>query len=98
MVKGFYSFIHLFPLDRCRWLACYIVDDAVDVFALVHNPFGNTLEHVPVDPGEFACHAVDARYGTDADCMVVCSIVSHDADGADVGADCEVLPDFAVES
>ena len=72
-----------FPLNRSRRFARDVVDDAVDVGYFVHDTGADGLQDFPRDASEVTRHAVDTRYGTDTDRVIVRSAVSHYPNAAD---------------
>lgn len=86
------------PLDGCRGLGRYVVDDAVDVLDLVYDTRRNFNQHVVRNIRPVGCHTVHAGDGTQSDRVVVGAFVAHYAHGTHAGKHGEVLPDFAVET
>ena len=87
-----------FPLDRSRRFARDVVDDAVDVRYFIDDASADGLQHFPRDASEVTRHAVDTRYGTDSNRVVVRSAVSHDPNAADAWKNREVLPYVAFKA
>ena len=73
----------LLPLNCSRRFARDVVDDAVDMGYFVHDTGADGLQDFPRDASEVTRHAVDTRYGTDTDRVVVRSAVSHYPNAAD---------------
>lgn len=88
----------LLPFDRSGRFARDVVDDAVDVRYFVDDTGADGLQHFPRDASKVTRHAVDTRYGTDANCVVVRSAVSHYPNAADAWKHREVLPYVAFEA
>ena len=65
------------PLNRSRRFARDVVDDAVDVRYFVHDTGADGLQHFLWKASEVTGHAVDTRNGTDSNCVVVRSAVTH---------------------
>ena len=86
------------PFDCCRRFARDVVDDAVDVGYFVYDASADRLQHFPRDASKVTRHAVDTRYGTDSDRVVVRSTVSHYPNTADAWKNREVLPYVAFET
>ena len=89
------NFLLLLPLNRSRRFARDVVDDAVDVGYFVDDAGADGLQHFPWKASEVTRHAVDTRYGTDSDRVVVCSTVTHYPQRcgcADAWKNREVLP------
>ena len=87
-----------FPLNRSRWFARDVVDDAVDVRYFIDNASADGLQDFPRDASEVTRHAVDTRNSTDTDCVVVRSAVSHYPNAADAWKNREVLPYVAFKA
>ena len=64
----------------------------------VHDTGTDGLQHFPRDASEVTRHAVDTRYGTDSNRVVVRSAVSHYPNAADAWKDGEVLPYVAFKA
>ena len=101
MMEGFRYFLYLsilLPLDRSGRFARDVVDDAVDVGYFVDDTGADRLQHFPRDASEVTRHAVDTRYSTDSNRVVVRSTVPHYPNAADAWKDREVLPYVAFEA
>ena len=81
----------LLPFDGAGWFRGDVVDDAVDVGYFVHDTGADGLQHFPRKASEVTRHAVDTCYGTDSNCVVVRSAVSHYPNAADAEKHREVL-------
>ena len=73
----------LLPFYRCRRFARDVVDDAIDVRYFVDDTGADGLQDFPRDASEVTRHAVDTRYGTDSNRVVVRSAVTHYSNAAD---------------
>ncbi len=97
-MEGFQYLVFLLPL-YCSWrFARDVVDDAVDVGYFVDDTGADGLQHFPRDAGKITGHAVDTRYGTDSDRVVVRSAVSHYPNASDAWKNREVLPHVAFKA
>ena len=56
------------------------------------------LENIPRNLCKVCSHAINGRYGTNTDRIVIRAAVAHDADGANTRQNGEVLPDFLVKT
>lgn len=92
------ALLYLLPLDRSRRFARDVVDDAVDVGYFIDDAGADGLQHFPRDASKVTRHAVDTRYGTDANRVVVRSAVSHYPNAADAWKNREVLPYVAFKA
>ena len=97
-IQRFLIVCHLFPLNRCRRFARDVVDDAVDVRYFVDDASADGLQHFPWKASEVTRHAVNTRYGTDSNRVVVRSAVTHYSNAADAWKHREVLPYVAFEA
>ena len=97
LITEMYLFLSL-PLDRSRRFARDVVDDAVDVGYFIHDAGTDGLQDLPRDASEVTRHAVDTRYGTDSNCVVVRSAVTHYSNAADAWKNREVLPYVAFKA
>ena len=89
---------YLLPLNRSRRFARDVVDDAVDVGYFVDDTGADGLQDFPRNASEVTRHAVDTRYGTDTDRVVIRSAVSHYSNAADAWKNREVLPYVAFKA
>ena len=80
-----------FPLHRCGGLAGDVVDNSVDALDLVDDAAADLVEQLVGDARPVGGHEVLGRYGTQGEHAVVAAAVAHDANGARVGQDGEVL-------
>ena len=80
-----------FPLHRCGGLAGDVVDNSVDALDLVDDAAADLVEQLVGDAGPVGGHEVLGRHSAQRKHAVVAAAIAHDADGARVGQDGEVL-------
>ena len=83
--------LYLFPLHRCGGLAGDVVDNSVDALDLVDDAAADLVEQLVGDAGPVGGHEVLGRHSAQRKHAVVAAAIAHDADGARVGQDGEVL-------
>ena len=100
-MEGFRYILYLsilLPLDCSRRFARDVVDDAVDVRYFVDDAGADGLQYFPWKTSEVTRHAVDTRYGTDSNRVVVRSAIPHYPNAADTWKNREVLPYVAFKA
>ena len=80
LFKPFMKLCLLFKLNRSRWLARQIVKYSIDPTHLVYNSAHDCLEHCEWNLGTLGCHEIYSVYGTQCNCVIVGSLVAHNAD------------------
>ena len=95
---GFSAFRALFPLNGRGRLGAEVVEDAADAGDLGLHAARNGLEKLPVKTGNARGHGVGGVHSADDDRPELGALAVHDAGGADVGDDREVLPDLRVHA
>ena len=88
---GFLRPLKLFPLHRCGGFAGDVVDHSVDALDLVDDAAADLVEQLVGDAGPVGGHEVLGRHSAQRKHAVVAAAIAHDADGARVGQDGEVL-------
>ena len=83
--------IFLFPLNRRRRLACYIIHHPVHAGDLVYDAGADAVEDVVGDAGPVGGHKVRGCDAPEGQGVVICPAVAHDAHGAHVRQDREIL-------
>ena len=88
---GFFKQLDLFKLHRCGGLAGDVVDNSVDALDLVDDAAADLVEQLVGDAGPVGGHEVLGRHSAQRKHAVVAAAIAHDANGARVGQDGEVL-------
>ena len=90
------SVTELLPLDRARWLARDVVDDAVDAFDFVNDAVGDAGEQFVRQSHPIGGHAILAFDDAQSDGVIVGALVAHDADALHREQHGEGLPDAVI--
>ena len=85
----------LLPLDCSGGFGGYIVDDAVDMAALVGDAVGDFGEDIVGDSRPIGGHKVVGGDGANDDDVIVGTVVAHNSDGVHAGEDAEELRQLA---
>ena len=72
--------LKLLKLNRSRWLARQIIKYSINPTHLVYNSAHDCLEHCEWNLGTLGCHEIYSVYGTQCNCVIVGSLVAHNAD------------------
>ena len=97
-ITGFFGFFRLFPLNSCRWFRGDVVADAVDMVNLVDDADGNLVENLVRDSCPVSGHEVGGCNAAECEGIIVGSEVAHNAYGAHVCQNCEVLVNRLVQT
>ena len=92
------SAITLLPLNGRRRFGSYVVNYAVDVFALVDYSDADFFQHVVRHSEPVGSHSVNRRNCAKRQGVVVRTHIAHNANAFHVGEHGEVLPYFVVEA
>ncbi len=95
---GFFQAVKLFPFNGRGGLGAEVVEDAADAGDLGLHAARDGFEKLPVKTGDARGHGIGGVHGADDDRPELGTLAVHDAGGADVGDDGEVLPDLRVHA
>lgn len=86
------TFVRLFPLDGRGRLGRNVVAYAVGARDLGNDAAGDAGQDVVGQLGPIGGHGIAGLDGTQDDRALIGALVTHDANGLDVGQDREILP------
>ena len=88
----------LFPLNRCGWLRGDIIHDTIDMLYLIYDTGRNLIQYLIGDSCPIGSHEVGCGYATQGNGIIIGTEVTHNANGAHICDNCEILVNISIQT